>query len=70
MTAVNSASYPTDYYAEMLLQQPKIRARFTHDFEFVPHDREVSTEQPTTQAGTTEEPSSSVFDMNYSFMFA
>lgn len=63
---MNSARYPTDYYAEMLLAQSKIRARFTHEFEFVPHDREGTTERPTTQAGTTAAPRESVFNIDYS----
>ena len=31
-TSVNSAKYPTDYYAGMLLAQSKVIAKFSHDF--------------------------------------
>ena len=39
-TSVNSAKYPTDYYAGMLLAQSKIIAKFSHDFVFVPYDKD------------------------------
>ena len=39
-TSVNSAKYPTDYYAGMLLAQSKVIAKFSHDFFFVPYDKD------------------------------
>ena len=50
-TSVNTADYPTDYYAGILILQPKIVARFNHDIYFVPYDK---AEETTTQAPTTE----------------
>jgi hypothetical protein len=48
-TSVNSAIYPTDYYAEMLLAQPKILARFNTQFTFVPYDYEGNETTDTAE---------------------
>ena len=48
-TSVNSAIYPTDYYAEMLLAQPKVLARFNTQFTFVPYDYEGNETTDTAE---------------------
>ena len=56
-TSVNIAAYPTDYYAGMLILQPKIVERFNHDIYFVPYDmvEETTTQAPTIEVNKTDQ---------------
>jgi hypothetical protein len=53
-TSVNSADYPTDYYAAMLLAQPKILGRFNNQILFVPYDKPAGLEKRKSTSDTVK----------------
>ena len=53
-TSVNSADYPTDYYATMLLAQPKILGRFNNEITFVPYDKPADSKKRKRKSTTVK----------------
>ena len=51
-TSVNQADYPTDYYAAMLLAQPKILGRFNKEIKFVPYDKPADSKKRKKKSTT------------------
>ena len=51
-TSVNQADYPTDYYAAMLLAQPKILGRFNKEIKFFPYDTPADSKKRKRKSTT------------------